>query len=318
MALYSRRFGVSQSAKANNGSILYTFDVTDTSKEYWVYSSAGSGSLAGPAPVAMEVDGITKAVSQKYTFSSLGTHHIELFFGDVGECAGYLANGSDAVSIDVSNLSLPDSYQLRGFFSSSDLLKEVVGLDKMLSTLPTDDYYDSYAFFQYCSSLETIDLSDLTFRTDSLSLWFWGCDVLRSVKLPNVDWADPSDVGSNFLFADCYALTSVDLSVFANLPCSNFEFGFDGCTSLTSVVLPMSWTERAYYGGISLQYLFRDCTSLSSIRFNYPVPDTADSEDLGIEEMFSGMRSSGTFYYPQGMSSSILSALPSGWSKVLI
>ncbi|MBP3601607.1 MAG: leucine-rich repeat protein [Alistipes sp.] len=313
MALYSRRFGVSQSAKANNGSILYTFDVTDTSKEYWVYSSAGGSSLAGPAPIAMEVDGITKAVSQKYTFSSLGTHRIELFFGDVGECAGYLANGSDAVSIDVSNLSLPDSYQLRGFFSSSSLLKEVVGLDKMLSTLPTDDYYDSYAFFQYCSSLETIDLSDLTFRTDSLSLWFWGCDVLRSVKLPNVDWADPSDVGSNFLFTDCYALTSVDLSVFSGLPCSNFEFAFDGCTSLTSVTLPMRW--MASYYELSLQYMLRGCTALSSIRFNYPVPD---SEDLKIEEMFSGMRSSGTFYYPSGMSASVLSALPSGWSKVLI
>ena len=313
MALYSRRFGVSQSAKANNGSILYTFDVTDTSKEYWVYSSAGSGSLAGPAPIAMEVNGITKAVSKKYTFSSLGTHHIELFFGDVGECAGYLANGSDAVSIDVSNLSLPDSYQLRGLFSSSSLLKEVVGLGKLLSTLPTDDYYDSYAFFQYCSSLETIDLSDLTFRTDSLSLWFWGCDVLRSVRLPNVDWADPSDVGSNFLFTDCYALTSVDLSVFAGYPCSNFEFAFDGCTSLTSVVLPMRWVPSYYELGLG--YMFRGCTSLSSIRFNYPVPD---SEDLDVKGMFSDMRSSGTFYYPSGMTSSVLSALPSGWSKVLI
>ena len=98
--------------------------------------------------------------------------------------------------------------------------------------------------FQNCTSLSTIDLTNVTTINNSA---FLGCSSLSKIELPaalTIGYA---------AFSECNALTSAEIPVATNIGGS----AFSGCSALTSVNIPN--VETLGHGA------FRSCRALSSI-----------------------------------------------------
>ena len=108
---------------------------------------------------------------------------------------------------------------------------------------------------------------------------FYGCESLKSVSLPNTITTIRGGV-----FYNCTSLENIDFPDSVELIGSN---AFYKCSSLTSISIP----ENVYYISSGA---FNDCSNLREI-------DIAATEAPSIEnDVFKGVASNGTLYYPEG------------------
>ena len=146
----------------------------------------------------------------------------------------------------LTSISLPESVTSIGeyaFYGCSSLTS--VSLSENLDSIRTSTFED-------CSSLTSISLPDNTTSIGDRA--FYGCSSLTSISLSN----DLTTIG-NFAFSGCSSLTSLSLP--DNLT-SIGESAFEHCSNLTSVSLPENLTT------IGRQYVFFDCTSLTTVYAN--------------------------------------------------
>ena len=157
-----------------------------------------------------------------------------------------------------------------------------------------------YQCFKGCSSLNSLDISDLTPSTSpshgytnvNFSSVFEDCSSLTSIDFSG--FSDTSKIrGLDKLFKNCSSLTSIDLSVFSDITdlismnsifegCSNLntidmtflntsstvemESLFEGCTNLLSVDVSTFDVQNSY----SFKNMFKNCSSLSTVKlFNF-------------------------------------------------
>lgn len=214
----------------------------------------------------------------------------------------------------VTSISLPNALSIpNNFFSNKNTLQQVY-IPKVTQLPP--------ACFSSCTSLESIDLSNITSLGSSCfsncqalttidasnvttigGNVFSGCTHLTTVVLPNTLTTIPEHCFSNCYalvtvnipirlqtigtraFLNCYLLPSLD---FSNTSLSSIYYGaFEGCSVLTSIVLPsknitidftslclgchgllaIDWSNAAITatGGASA---FKNCTSLASVKIN--------------------------------------------------
>jgi hypothetical protein len=163
--------------------------------------------------------------------------------------------------------------------------------------------------FQDCTSLTTVDLSNLDYVGGDYACqqMFLGCTSLTSANLSSLRILNNQYV-IGAMFQGCSNLTSVDLSSFemvnANYVCAST---FENCTSLTTVDFPSLKTMQ--YSS-TFTSAFAGCTSLTRVSFYALTPSSFGSRTNQFNSMLNGCTNV-TVHFPMAIQATIGS-----WSAV--
>ena len=169
-------------------------------------------------------------------------------------------------------------------------LSGISGLFSTISNTPTGNFLN-------CSSLETIDLSNIQIVSNNISGEFKGCTSLKTITgIENYVHATSIAEGYSIneypnlseVFKDCSSLTSLDLSGWTFGEGVNWQHKswtqinniFDGCSSLTTLNLS-SFIMNPY----NTTGMFKGCTSLQHLDIRQ-----MDLSQVGVStDMFTGV-----------------------------
>ena len=129
-----------------------------------------------------------------------------------------------------------------------------------MENLNTSNVTSMWAMFDWCGSLESIDLSHMvTSNAVYLAYMFNGCSSLRSLDVSGFSTEKATDIGAMFRY--CSKLTTVDVSHFNTSKVTSFWGLFAECSSLTSLDVSNFNTGQAE----NMAYMFYDCNQLQSL-----------------------------------------------------
>ena len=121
----------------------------------------------------------------------------------------------------------------------------------------------TYQMFSLCSSLESIDLSNIGLsNVTDMSEMFSGCYSLKSIDLTDIDLSNVTDMSK--MFSECSSLKSISLTDIDLSKVTNMSEMFSGCSSLELIDLYNIDSRNV----IDLSYLFSKCYSLKSINIS--------------------------------------------------
>ena len=107
------------------------------------------------------------------------------------------------------------------------------------------------------------DASFACARPTSCYRWFYGCTNLTEIKgIENLNTEKVTNMG--FMFYDCYALTSLDVSKFDTQNVKNMSLMFYNCIGLTSLDLSKFNTQNVE----NMNNMFRWCKGLNSLNLS--------------------------------------------------
>ena len=140
------------------------------------------------------------------------------------------------------------------WFSGFTQLTSIEGL----SYLNTSNVWDTWAMFENCKSLHTVDLSHFDTRNvKTMGYMFSGCENLQNLDVSSFNTANVTH--TNAMFANCFGLTSLDLSGFNTKKVENMSEMFLNCTHLTTIFAGSEWSTESSNGGVNM---FANCSSL--------------------------------------------------------
>ena len=144
-----------------------------------------------------------------------------------------------------------------------------------LSDFKVSEYTDmEYAFYN-CYSLEYLDLSD--FKVYNMEYAFYNCKALTSINFEN--FRTDSLQNLNHLFYNCSSLKQIDLSGFYVQYAYSMKSMFEGCSSLTSIIISQTSSNQFYVGSNvrNIKSMFSGCHSLTNIDFEININDRMSS-----------------------------------------
>lgn len=208
-------------------------------------------------------------------------------------------------------------------------------MNKVVSDLNSTTRVALSAMFLNCTSLKSVEMNDWDVREcNDFTSMFYGCSSLTDVSslatwnfgggdlwsffencnsLVDVSFIrNWNGTNTNFYraFRNCSSLQEVDLTSFTS---TLFEGTFEGCSRLRSVRIQFSNT---YYEGNNTYEMFKDCTSLTEV---YCMGAPSLSSTSKTIDMFYGVETTGTLYYPAEYAQSytnIINRIPSTWTAV--
>ena len=168
-------------------------------------------------------------------------------------------------SIDISQWNTSRVTNMTAAFGWSSALKSVslAGLDFSSVTTISN-------MFANCTALESVDLSglDLSKVTD-MSYLLQGCINLTNLNLDGIITTYTNEEGETVasltnmegMFAQCSALTTIDVSMFDTTNVTNMRGIFDKCKVTTLDISTWKFTENL----TNMEAMFQDCVNLTSI-----------------------------------------------------
>ena len=132
--------------------------------------------------------------------------------------------------------------------------------------------YNYNRMFADCSNLESVDLSGLdTTNFASMNQLFRNCYVLKDIT-----WGDTFKTNTitsfQYMFGNCKALTSLDLSGFNTSSLTSTSNMFDGCSALSSIVFGGNFTCSNV---TDMSYMFAACSALNQLDLSMFRPSKA-------------------------------------------
>ena len=164
------------------------------------------------------------------------------------------------VSFNASFGKYEDITDLYGFFAGMEYLTTIEGLEYLV----TKNAMHTASMFENCKSLTSLDLStfDTSGITDgTMASMFNGCEKLKSITFG----ANFSTAGANamqYMFYNCQALESLDLSKFDTEKVTNMANMFSGCASLKSITFGEDFKAS---GVKDMNDMFYNCQALESL-----------------------------------------------------
>ena len=144
--------------------------------------------------------------------------------------AGMFNNGPSLRSLDVSKFNTANVTAINSMFSKCSSLKEL-----NVSNFNTTNVTTIANMFNHCENLETLDLR--SFNTANLTTMyraFGSCYKLENILISEkCDTDRVTDM--SWMFTDCFALESLDMSGFNTSSLKNMSNMFNGCVNLKSI-----------------------------------------------------------------------------------
>ena len=159
------------------------------------------------------------------------------------------SNGYCKIKFDGDVTTIPGASSFDGFMYSSKTLTDIIHLPSTITSIKNE-------FLNYCTNLQSIDLSSLTGVTSIGNNFLSNCESLTQIDLSSL--TKVTAIGSNFL-GYCSKLQSIDLSPLSGITKIANKF-LCFCTNLQSIDLsPLS-------GITSIGYdVLKNCPNLQSI-----------------------------------------------------
>ena len=153
-----------------------------------------------------------------------------------------------------------------------------------------DESFKTYAptslkdFFISCNALETISGLEYlnTANVENMSYMFYDCSALKSLDLTNFNTANVTYMYG--MFNGCSALESLNLTNFNTAEVTNMSYMFKGCSALTSLDLTNFNTAKVEY----MSNMFEGCSALTTI---YVSDKFETSQVTYSDDMFNGCKS---------------------------
>ena len=153
-----------------------------------------------------------------------------------------------------------------------------------------DESFKTYAptslkdFFISCNALETISGLEYlnTANVENMSYMFYDCSALKSLDLTNFNTANVTYMYG--MFDGCSALESLNLTNFNTAEVTNMSYMFKGCSALTSLDLTNFNTAKVEY----MSNMFEGCSALTTI---YVSDKFVTSQVTYSDDMFNGCKS---------------------------
>lgn len=179
----------------------------------------------------------------------------------------------DGVAKISAKCMFPDKItDCEGTFGCRTDIKRIEGLDDV----DTSCVVTMRSMFEYCRSLESIDLSKNDMKNvENMMRMFYGCASLKSIDFGSDDWSDSCandpQVTVEFntrnvtnlmgMFDKCESIETLDLSIFRTERVFDMSYMFNECKSLQT--LDLSRFETLHVGLMS--YMFNGCKSLKTL-----------------------------------------------------
>ena len=181
-------------------------------------------------------------INNIYTFNTTGEHIVYILL-DIR---------------DISSLHL---------FNGTDNLKSI----SFLKQFNTRHIISLEALFYNCSSLESVDMSNLNFeKVIDMEKMFYFSKSLKTINFPNS--STPNLKYMSYMFCGCRSLTSIDLTYFNTENVEYMSLTFYDCISLTSIDLTNFNTKKLY----SMYGFLANCKSLTSIDMSNFITDKVE------------------------------------------
>ena len=151
-----------------------------------------------------------------------------------------------------------NSNNLKGLINSAANLEE---LSIKGGIIKSSDNSRQFKFLNNNTKLTKVDLSDLEWRNDSLSLEWAFSECIHLEEIDVSGWKIKKLTNTNGSFNGCKALKNIDLSTWDVSQSTNIERLFDGCDVLETIDIS-GWKLNSI---TKSDYAFRNCTSLTTI-----------------------------------------------------
>lgn len=159
-----------------------------------------------------------------------------------------ISNNSSLTTLNLPNLTTISNSVAASFAYNSNLVN---------ISLPSLTTANLKQGFEYCPSLETVDLSSLQSSSNAYQT-FYSCTNLQSINLPNLTQWGVDGAMMYKTFEDCTNLQTINLPKLTDAILGDSTF--KNCKSLQSIELKCSNSLVFYYS------IFEGCTSLTQVK----------------------------------------------------
>ena len=204
----------------------------------------------------LEVDGT--AATLKYSANEADYSDKPYFIGTMWQNASGFKTSVKTITVDASCENFAGD-KLQGLFANCSELTSITGL----GTINTTNVTTMLTMFNYCSKLETVDLSGFnTAKVTTMQSMFSNCGALETLDLSGFNTANVTTMEN--MFYNCSSLETVDLSSFNTSSVTNMSKMFQGCAGLQTLDLSGFNTSSV----TDMRYMFSACTGLKSVNFS--------------------------------------------------
>ena len=257
---------------------------TNIAKEYKLFDSTINNIL--DSIDSIKIDGKKEKVLDKYNFTKIGEHTLEIklnknitslkmLFKDCdsltnvdfsyfnSENINYLeeifSGCSSLVSVNFTNFSSSKVDSMRNMFSGCTNLQSA-----NFEMFDTSKVKDMSNMFMNCKSLEELDLSSFdTSNVIDMSKMFFKCTNLKNLHINNFKTEKVTNMERMFEY--CMNLEYLDIHNFDTLSVTNMDYMFHGCSNLKSLDLSKFNTSAVK----SMMSMFASCISLNTLNLSF-------------------------------------------------
>ena len=243
---------------------------------------------------------------------------------------GLTFSASVCEEIDGGHLNWKDKYLWDETFKDCTNLKSIKNIQPA-------DIWSMKGLFNNCKQLTDINfMKDWNiYAVDSLVSVFQSCEQLADINILST-WDVSNVLSMKEMFRDCKNIDTLEpLRNWDTSKVTDMEGLFRNCQKITSIDPIKNWNTSNV---VSMTYLFHDCDNLESIDIsNWDLSNVTNMTQMfsnntklrevklggsidnltSYSSMFTGIATTGTFYYPAEHDySKIIAQLPSKWTAV--
>ena len=208
--------------------------------------------------VKIIINGEIKSNILSYRFNKEGDNIIYLVSHNELTDMSYMFSGCLLLKV------IDCSFNTNHVVNMAKMFEYCSSLEKLdLSSFNTNQLTNMYGMFSNCSSLKELNLSSInTDQVTNMSLIFSNCSSLKELNLSTFNTNQVTNMES--IFSRCFALEKINLSSFNTNQVTDMGYMFSNCSSLKELDLSTFNTNQV----VNMAYMFNNCSSLNKLNLS--------------------------------------------------